>query len=60
MKLWRLAMQLEGVMAYLPKEKILNEADMFDAPAGGQALAAAARPLDRALLREAVRLRNRQ
>jgi glyoxylase-like metal-dependent hydrolase (beta-lactamase superfamily II) len=46
-----LAMHVEGMlMAYLPKEKILIEADMFDAPAPGQPLADAARPLNKALL----------
>jgi len=46
-----LAMHVEGMlMAYLPKEKILIEADMFDAPSPGKPLADAARPLNKALL----------
>lgn len=46
-----LASHVEGMlMAYLPKEKILIEADLFDTPSAGGSTAAAARPLNQALL----------
>ena len=52
-----LAMHVEGMlMADLPGEKILIEADMFDAPAPGQPLADAAKPLNRALLRNVEKI----
>jgi hypothetical protein len=52
-----LAMHVEGMlMAYLPGEKILIEADIFDAPAPGQPLADAAKPLNRALLRNVEKI----
>jgi hypothetical protein len=50
-------MHVEGMlMAYLPGEKILIEADIFDAPAPGQPLADAAKPLNRALLRKVEKI----
>jgi glyoxylase-like metal-dependent hydrolase (beta-lactamase superfamily II) len=46
-----LATHVEGMlMAYLPKEKILIEADLFDTPSDGGVLADSARELNDALL----------
>ena len=48
---------VEGMLvAYLPKEKILIEADLFDAPLNGQPLPATANAANRSLYNHVLRL----